>query len=161
MSVNGITAQVMQQIADYLAVDSSQYHTSLINVNTAPAEVLATVPGMDQTTLDAITQFRQSGQTFQTLGDIYALSGVTRAQLQSVAGSLCTKSSIYRVRVRVRVPGQQGEYAVQAYVQMTDNGPQLMQYREVPRLPGWAYWVPSPKLVAPTTNPASGTSIGQ
>ena len=161
MSVTGITASVMQQIADYVSTSSGQYNPNLVDINTAPAEVLATVSGMDQTTLDAITSYRQGGQVFQTMGDFFALSGLTRQEIQNVAGALCTKSSIYRVRIKVRTAGQDNIYAVQALVQLTDNGPQLIQYREVSRVPGWSYWVPSPVLQAPTTSPATGTSSGQ
>ena len=149
----------MQQIADFVSVDDLQYHPNLVNINTAPAEVLATIPGMDHTTLNAILDFRQGGQSFQTLGDFFALQGVTRQEFQNVIASICTKSSIYRIRVKVMIPGQQNVYAVTAMVQLTDNGPQILQWRETPRVPGWAYWLPSPVLPQPTVT-SSNTSAG-
>jgi DNA uptake protein ComE-like DNA-binding protein len=165
LTIPGFSQTVMQQIADYVSVDSNQFHPNLININTAPQEVLALVPGMDHATVNAIMQYRQSGQAFQSLGDLFSLQGVTRQEFQNVMASLCAKSSIYRIRVKVRTAGQQGVYAATAYVEMTDNGPQLLQWRETPAVPGWAYWVPSPVLIAPTTtstiNGTTSGSVGQ
>ena len=166
LTIPGFSQTVMQQIADYVSVDSNQFHPNLININTAPQEVLALVPGMDHTTLNAIMQYRQSGQAFQSLGDFFTLEGVSRQEFQNVMASLCAKSSIYRIRIKVRTPGQPNVYAATAYVEMTDNGPQLLQWRETPAVPGWAYWVPSPTLIAPTTtectiNGTTSGSVGQ
>ncbi len=165
LTIPGFSQTVMQQIADYVSVDSNQYHPNLININTAPQEVLALVPGMDHATVNAIIQYRQSGQAFQSMGDFFMLQGLTRQEFQNVMASLCAKSSIYRVRIKVRTPGQQSIYATTAYVEMTDNGPQLLQWRETPAVPGWAYWVPSPVLIAPTTtttvNGTTSGSVGQ
>ena len=161
LTIPGFSQTVMQQIADYVSVDSNQFHPNLVNINTAPQEVLALVPGMDHATVNAIMQFRQSGQAFQSMGDFFTLQGLTRTEFQNVMASLCAKSSIYRIRIKVRTPGQQGIYAATAFVEMTDNGPQLLQWRETPAVPGWAYWVPSPVLIAPTTTSTiNGTTSG-
>jgi DNA uptake protein ComE-like DNA-binding protein len=162
LSVPGFTQTVMQQVADQLSIDAQAYHADKININTASQEVLATIPGIDQTTLNAIVAYRQGGQYFQSLNDFFSLQGLTRVEFQNVVGSICTKSSFYRVRVRVRMSGQD----VTALVQLTENGPQILQWKEVQRSPGWAYWAPSPILPTPTpptlthssTSSSSGTS---
>ena len=106
----------MQQIVDHISIDDQPYHTNLVNINTAPQEVLATVPGMDHATLQAIMDYRQGGNYFQSLGDLFANTNLTRQEYINVIGHLCTKSSIYRIRVRVAMPGQQSIYAVSAIV---------------------------------------------
>lgn len=156
LSVPGFTQTVMQQIADKLSVDAKAYHPDTVNINTASQEVLAAVPGMDHATLQAIVAYRQGGQAFQSLNDFFGLQGLTRTQFQNVVGHLCTKSAFYRVRVRVRMPGQDSMYAVTALVQLTESGPQILQWKEAQRSPGWAYWAPSTTL--PTPTPASSTS---
>ena len=170
LSVQGFTQTVMQQIADKLSVDDKAYHADLVNINTASQEVLAAIPGMDHATLQAIMTYRQGGQAFQSIGEFFALQGLTRQQYQNVVAHLCTKSSFYRVRVRVRMPGQDSLYAVTALVQLTENGPQILQWKEAQRSPGWAYWVTSPTLPTPTpassgsgsssSSPSSGTPGG-
>ena len=148
----------MQKIADHITVDDQPYHDGLVNINTAPPEVLATVPGMDHATLQAIVDFRQGGSVFQSLGDLFGIASLSRQQLINVVGHLCTKSSLYRVRVRVKAPGQQGIYAVYAIVEMTDYGPRIRQWHEVTRDPGWANWVAATVLPSPSPPPSNGNT---
>ncbi len=149
----------MQQIADRISVDDQPYHENLVNINTAPAEVLATVPGMDHATLQAIVDYRQGGSVFQSLGDLFGITTLTREQYINVIGHLCTKSSVYRVRIRVATPGQQSIYAVTALVELTDYGPRIRQWHEVTREPGWSSWKASPVLPSPSP-PASNGNAG-
>lgn len=147
----------MQKIADHVSVDDQPYHESLVNINTAPPEVLATIPGMDHATLQAIVDYRQGGNVFQSLGDLFGITTLTREQYINVIGHLCTKSSIYRVRVRVAMPGQQGIYVVTALVELTDYGPRIRQWREITRNPGWSSWIASPVLTAPSPTASTGS----
>ncbi|HZP82267.1 MAG TPA: helix-hairpin-helix domain-containing protein [Chthonomonadaceae bacterium] len=156
LEVRGFTRTVMQRIADRVTVDDQPYRENVVNINTAPAEVLATVPGMERPVLDAILSYRQSGQAFQTLGDFFTLQSVNRQQFERVIGALTTKSSVYRVHIKVRMPGQPSVYAVSALVQVTENGPSVLQWQEVPRTPGWSSWTPPPTLPFPTYG-GSGT----
>ncbi len=158
LEVPNFTRTIMQSIADKISTDDLPYHADVININTAPAEVLATVPGMDATILNAILQYRQGGQAFQTLGDLFTLQSISRTQYEAVIGHLAAKSSFYRIRVRVRSEGQQSQFAAVALIQLTDNGPLILQWREVGRVPGWALWSSSPTLPAPTTSGTATTT---
>ncbi len=160
LDVTGFTATVMQQIADYIAIDNNTYREHVVNINTAPQEVLAAVPGMDTTTLNAILTARQSGQVFQTMGDIYTLQGVSRTEFQAVIDSLTTKASTYIIRIRVQMPGENAVYAVEALAELTDNGPLVLQWREVPYAPGWSSWTAPPTLPAATGASSSGSTAG-
>lgn len=163
LQVPGMDSATMQKVADYLTIDSGT-RSNVVNVNTAPAEVLAAVPGMDRQTLNAILSYRQNGQVFATMGDLFALQGVTAAELGRVIEHLSTKSSFYKVHIQVRMPGQQTVYAVSALVQLTSSYPQVLQWREVSRSPGWTCWTTPPTLPAPpivsTTTSGSGSGTG-
>jgi type II secretory pathway component PulK len=162
LEVPGFTRPVMQQIADRITVSDAPYRDWVVNINTAPSEVLATVPGMQRSVLDAIVQYRQGGQAFQTLGDLFSIQSITRTQYESVLARLATKSSTYIVNIKVRTPGQQDVYAVSALVELDPTGPVVLQWREVPRSPGWATWIHPMALPTPTPPAASGnvTSSG-
>ena len=149
--------ETMQQIADKVTVDDKPYHENLVNINTATAEVLATVPGMDHSTLQAILDYRSDGKAFQSLDDLFSISSISRQQYMNTLPHLCAKSSLYRVRVRVMTQGQSSIYAATALIEMTDNGPRVRQWREVPRASGWETWVDSTTLPAPSP-PTSTTS---
>jgi len=120
--------------------------------------VLATLPNIDATTLNAIVNYRKGGQTFQTIGDFIGIQDLSRTEVQNVLPYICTKSAYYKVRVRVRTQSGTGTYAISALVQMTDKGPQIMQWREAQRSSGWALWMTPPKLSTPTPPASSGAS---
>ena len=148
-----------QQIIDHVAIDDQPYHENLVNINTASPEVLATVPGMDHATLQAIVNYRQGGNVFQSLGDLFGIQEITNVtSILAIIDHICTKSSVYRVRIRVAMPGQQSIYAISALVEMTDYGPRIRQWREVTRDPGWTTWVPAPQLPTPAPPAATGST---
>ena len=161
LRVPGFNVSVMQQIGDKITVGSAQYRTGVYNINTAPAEVLATVPGIDEATCDAVIEARQSGTVFSGMNDIFAMDSIGRRQLTTLANSVCTKSSVYLVRVRVRIPGSRQTYAAEALIELTPadtsssdstvgtgstttstTTPQatILQWRQVPRSFGWETW---------------------
>lgn len=163
LDIPGFTRQIMQQIGDRITVTDNQYRDGVINVNTAPAEVLATIPNVDQTIYNAIIEARRNGTVFSGLNDLFQLTSLNRQQLQTLVDNVCTKSSVYLVRVKVRVRGSTEIRAYSALVevmpsqasgedQVTAVSPRIYQFREVGRNPGWASWT--------TGAFATGGSIG-
>ncbi len=166
---NPLSKMDMQTVGDKIIVADAQYREGVININTAPAEVLATIPGVDATVYNAIIQARQSGTVFTGLNDLFQLN-LSRTQFVALVDHVCTKSSVYLVRIRVRIPGSQKIYAVQALIQLTPPQQQsqtgangqtttpattdtttlqpavLYQFREVPRRPGWTNWATAPNF---------------
>lgn len=155
LDLPGFTRATMQQIADKIAFDDSPSRSGVVNVNTAPAEVLATVPGMTRKLLDAILGYRDQGKAFQTIGDLFVISDMGRRQCALTLPYLCTKSATYLVRVKVRVQGRQGIAAYSALVEMTANGPRVSKWGEVSRT-SWERWVPPRQLPMP----GEGESVG-
>jgi DNA uptake protein ComE-like DNA-binding protein len=163
LDIQGFTRQIMQQIGDKITVTDDEYRAGMININTAPAEVLAAIPGVDQTIYNAIIEARQGGTVFTGLNDLFQLTALNRQQLQALVDNVCTKSSVYLVRVKVRVNGASEVRAYQALVEVqpvpqseegtaTPVQAKIYQFREVGRDPGWRSWV--------TGAFASGGSIG-
>lgn len=164
LNVPGFTRQIMQQIGDKVSVADAQTRTNVININTAPVEAIAAIPGVTQQIFDAVTQARQGGTQFTGLNDVFQLTSLNRQQLQVLVDHICTKSSVYIVRVKVRVPGSRKMYCAEALVELpppTSSSPagstaqtttatttlapaKLLQWREVPREPGWSTWAPPP-----------------
>jgi hypothetical protein len=116
------------------------------------------------------------------MNDLFALTSLSRTQLQTLVDSVCTKSSVYIVRVKVRLKGSPRIYVAQALVeiapdtsqsadastnaggaglgqsstttQTTTPVPTIMQWREVGRRPGWSSWV------APPVYSSTGGTVG-
>lgn len=151
LDIPGFTRDVMRQIGDKITVTDDEYRNGVININTAPAEVLATIPNVDQTIYNAIIEARQGGTVFQGLNDLFQLTALNRQQLQALVDSVCTKSSVYLVRVKVRVAGSHEVRGYQALVEVqpptssedgtvTASTATVYQFREVGRSPGWSSW---------------------
>ena len=179
---------ILQKVADNLTVGAAATNDGVLNINTAAPEALATLAGMDQTLYALILQLRQQNTTFTTVNDLFTGSTFTAAQLKTLYGKVCAKSSVYLIRVKVRMSGSARTYAAQAVVELAAPNaattgqtasqvaqsasnssstsaatppppvlPSLLQFREVPRSPGWTSWLRAPSLY---TNGSSGGSIG-
>jgi len=130
--------------------------------------VLAAIPNVDQDVYNAIIEARQNGTVFQGLNDLFQLTALNRQQLQALVDSVCTKSSVYLVRLKVRVHGSTEVRAFQALVEVMPEPTEtdgtsgdtttstavasIYQFRRVGRNPGWQSWA--------TGVFASGGSIG-
>jgi len=160
---------VLAMIADKLTVSDDDFLNGRININTAPQEVLATIPGMDQQLLSLIQSQQQAGG-FTSLNDLFQGATFNQQQLGVLYGRVCIRSSVYLARVRVRMPGSPRVYAVQALIELpspaanqtgqtgaagqttpglqtggaaastTSTAAKILQWREVPRKPGWSTW---------------------
>ncbi len=169
-SVTPWSRAVLQKCADKLTVRDDQFLNGLINLNTASPEVIATIPGMTQDLYNLLIQQRQAGVVYSSINDLFQGTTFTTAQLKVLLGTTCTKSSTYILRVRVRMPGTTKIYAAQALVELappqanttstssstssaatgststtaTVTLPQILQWKEVGRTPGWTSWMPAP-----------------
>lgn len=163
LDIPGFTRQIMQQIGDKITVTDDEYRAGVININTAPAEVLAAIPNVDQTIYNAVIEARQGGTVFTGLNDLFQLTALNRQQLQALVDNVCTKSSVYLVRIKVRERGAREVRAFQALIEVqpptqAEDGtevaaqPKVYQFREVGSDPGWRSWT--------TGAFASGGSIG-
>lgn len=120
LNISGFTRTIMQQIGDKVTVTNNRYRTGVVNINTAPAEVLATIPGVDQQTYTAVIEARENGTVFTGLNDLFQLTNLNRTQLITLVDHVCTKSSVYLVRVKVRRSGSSRVYVAQALVELAD-----------------------------------------
>jgi type II secretory pathway component PulK len=120
--------QDRQLVLNYLATDGQPRVAGLMNINTAPAELLATVPGITQDIAQAIVQ--RQGQGFASLGELTSIPGVTPEVLQQAAGRLTAISQVFAVRIL----GQAGNsrVALEAIVDVADGQPRLRQIHDVP-----------------------------
>ncbi len=153
LNVTGFTRQIMQESGDKFTVTNDQFRTNVVNINTAPREVLAALTGVDQATYDAVIQARESGTVFSGMNDLFQLTDLNRQQLQALVDQVCTKSSAFLVRVWVRMATGR-PMVVQALVEVSPPEdptaqtagapaampPRLLQWKEMARRPGWSSW---------------------
>lgn len=99
-----IDREKLAQIYDRLTATDDVRLMGLINLNTASAEVLAALPGMDASLADIIAAARME-QPFETVGDLLRLTEITEEVFRQVAPLLTTRS----MALRLTAQGSVGE----------------------------------------------------
>ncbi len=88
---SGLTASEFQAIEDQLTTTTAAVVPGLINVNTAPAEVLACLPDLDEGDVSALLAAQMGGQT--DLDSLTWVAQVLPAEKASAIGGLLTTRS--------------------------------------------------------------------
>ncbi len=86
-----------QSMADFLTVSEDEVLRGLVNVNTAPPEVLACLPGMDDETAAAILDHRLEN-TFGDIADLLGVAGVSESKFKELCNLITAKSDVFSVR---------------------------------------------------------------
>jgi competence ComEA-like helix-hairpin-helix protein len=73
------------------AVDSSDFGTGALNINTATVEELKMLPFVDSQTAQAIVDFRDSHGPFVSIDELNSVNGITRPLLIDLRSHLVLK----------------------------------------------------------------------
>ena len=100
----------------------------LINLNTASQNVLATVPGINANTAQALVNQQQTGYT--RLSDVLNVAGYSAAAATASIDYFCVESSTFIVRVIGYCGGT--SVAMEGVVDIINNTPRLIRLSDVP-----------------------------
>ncbi|HXH60056.1 MAG TPA: helix-hairpin-helix domain-containing protein [Fimbriimonadaceae bacterium] len=125
--VPGVTMQNASTLLDALTLDGAATLTGRVNVNTATEQALNLLPGMTPDVTQAILS-RQG--TFEGLGDLVGVPGLTLPLLGQIAGSLTTSSQAFVVLCQGRFGGS--TYALRAVIDVDDAGPRIVKVEKSP-----------------------------
>ncbi len=99
-----------------------------VNLNTAPAAVLESLPDVTTDMADRIIERRESEGDFQTVGDLLELDQET---FRALADHVTTKSSVFVVRVVGELENGVSR-ALEACVVREDGRARIIRWRELP-----------------------------
>ena len=85
------------QVYDRLTTSTGTERLGLINLNTAPPEVLAALPGMEGTMAQALVTRREKQGPFTQVGEMLLVQGITPEAFRQAADLLTMRSSVFRV----------------------------------------------------------------
>ncbi len=126
--VKGVTPDIFygtegkKGLSHFLSIYSN---TSLINLNAAPREVLAALPGMDAALADQVIEFRKSAD-IDTPEDIVSIIGGAYHLLQSYVGVQSGAATICTIEALGYKDGGKKGYPIQATVVL--EGPDQYRY---------------------------------
>jgi DNA uptake protein ComE-like DNA-binding protein len=135
LQVPGITLQNVSLLLDGLTLDTTDSVNGRINLNTASEQTLNLLPGMTPDVSSALVA-RQG--TFQGLGDLASVPGMSLALLGQIAGMVTLSSEAFIVRAI----GAYGlsRFAVQAVVVIGENGPMVRKIERYPFFDAAVRW---------------------
>lgn len=133
---SGVTSAELPDMLDKLTCTDEQTLTGLVNVNTAPAEVLAALPEVDEYTARRIVDYRTGIGVGEraTPAWLYTQNVLDASEFKRVAPRLTTRGSRFGVRsVGFSVPD--GRFCVlEAVIDVSAGSPRIVRTREITRL---------------------------
>ncbi len=140
---SGMTAKEFAQIADKLTTSSEETLTGLVNVNTAPKEVLACLPNLEDSDAEALVSYRESHSD-----ELDSIAWVTEALDQEKAvgiGSYITVRSYQYSADIVCLSGNGRAYKrYRAVLDTQEDTPRVIYWRSLTHF-GWPL---QPEIVA-------------
>ncbi len=121
-----------RQIADLVTTAEGEVRKGVVNINTAPREVLACLPGLDDALARQIVQSRQGRKTgFQTEAELLDVDGITLEVFKEVWPHISARSDVFNVR-SFGVVGTGNTYCcVSAVIDRTENQVKIGYWREL------------------------------
>ena len=156
-----ITKGNLAQVLDLLTTDTEDAHPGLVNVNTASAAVLATLPDIDSALADAIVSTRAglSPERRASLAWLYQEGLVDGAKFKAIAPRLTARSSQFRFKV-IGYGLPSGRFRVlEAVIDLAGTDPRLLYLRDITRL-GLPLSLKPQNAASPDTTTATVTGPG-
>ncbi len=133
---SGITKDNLPVLLDLFSADNEEGHDGLVNVNTASAAVLATLPGIDLPLAEAIVSTRtgMSPERRATTAWLYQEGVVDAAKFKVIAPNLTARSTQFRFTV-VGYGLPSSRYRVlECVIDVGGTIPRLLYLRDITRL---------------------------
>lgn len=125
-----VSEELFLEIADSLTVTDEAEQPGAINLNTAGADVLACLPGVEPQLAQAIVAHRQSAGFFTSVGELLRVPGMTRELFKQIAPRVSVRSETFRILSEGRVTSTGVRKRLQAIVRVRPDGVQTLAYRE-------------------------------
>lgn len=125
-----IDDELLTQIADSLTVGGDTAAAGLININTAPPEVLVCLPGFDPALAHAVLSYRQSNGFFPNVAWLLKVQGMTHDIFKQIAPLLTARSETFRVISEGRIASTGARQRIQAILHVGAREIQTLSYRE-------------------------------
>jgi hypothetical protein len=128
-----MTADEFKLVADRLTTSSAKTLRGLINVNTAPRQVLMCLPGLESSDADTILSQRGSGDN-TSIGWVF--SALTPAKVSAIAGAITVRSYQYSADI-VAVSGNGRAFRRVRIIVDATQTPAKVIYRKDLTAMGW------------------------
>ena len=121
----------LRKIADLVTTNKDDVRQGQININTASREVLACVPGLDESLAEAIVRERETrAGGFTTTIDLLDVNGMTIDKLKQCYETLTARSDVFTVRSYGVLDAGAAFAGVSAVVDRSDDTIKVLHWQE-------------------------------
>ncbi len=131
---SGLTADQFKQIEDKLSITSDENVSGLININTAPKEVLMCLPGLVESDVDALIEARKASGT--DTDSLVWVADTLPEKAASIGAYLTTESCRYSADI-VSISGDGRSYSRYRMIADTGNDEFKVLYWKSLKYLGW------------------------
>ncbi|NUN95217.1 MAG: general secretion pathway protein GspK, partial [Candidatus Omnitrophica bacterium] len=125
-----VTKDEFTAIVDELTTSDEERLPGLVNINTAPREVLMGLPGMTENLADAILGRRGAdGQAFTSVGELVSLEGMNLDTLAEMLPHMTVRSYVFEARAVGYVPATKAYAAIYAILDRGGGENKFLNYR--------------------------------
>ncbi|MGH7953827.1 MAG: helix-hairpin-helix domain-containing protein [Limisphaerales bacterium] len=125
-----ISENLLMEIADDVTTTDNKTLTGAVNINTAGANVLICLPGIDRDLAQKIISYRQSSGFFANTAELLKVDGMTRDIFKQVAPLITARSETFRILAEGRVKSTGVRQRVQVIARVNLDGVKTLSYRE-------------------------------
>jgi DNA uptake protein ComE-like DNA-binding protein len=125
-----ISEDVLHEVADLITVGDSDSTPGRININSAPAEVLACLEGIDLPLAQAIVGHRQSIGGFPHAFGLVRVPGMTLEKLRPIFPRISADSNTWRIRAEGVVPDRDTRVRIEVIVRVDTSSITTLIHRE-------------------------------
>jgi competence ComEA-like helix-hairpin-helix protein len=125
-----INDMLLMDIADDIGLGSEDELPGAININTASAEVLACLPGLDPQLAQAIVSYRKSAGFFPNIAWLLKVDGMSAQIAKQFAARISSRSDTYRILSEGRVPSSGARKRIEAIVRFSSVEFKTLSWRE-------------------------------
>ena len=123
--------KAFRRIADLVTTQKEDVLKGLVNVNTAPYEVLACLPGLDETLARAIVHEREGREEgFATTADLLDVDGISTDVFKKVCARVSARSDVFSVRSFGVLHAGDLYCCARAIIDRTEDTTRLRYWRE-------------------------------
>ena len=125
------SAVSFKRMADRITVTDAEVIYGRVNVNTAGAKVLASLPGIDGATADAICRYRDGlGGGYESVGELLDVPGMTVGRFKEVVSSITVRSKVYGIGSCGTAERTGLKHTIAAVVAQERSGVRVLEWRE-------------------------------
>lgn len=125
-----IDDRLFKDIADEVTIAENQEFPGLVNINSAPVDVLLCLPGLDRPIAEAIVARRKSNGFYENIAYLLDVPGVTKDIFKRVSPRVTARSETYRILAEGRIIESGVRARTEVTIRVTPSDVSTISWRE-------------------------------